>query len=391
MLSHIVLRQTRAGARAAVPDPGGVVHDGVGSCCRRRGDRDLLRRQGGGGRSRPACSRGDRLLLVLLPPPPGGQRSEEEFEAIERGRGRACRKLASQGDARRAQAGGRGRARSTPCCSRSRDMQGRLQGKRLTARHFLDDVVEHGAEGCNYLLAVDVDMKTVDGYAMASWERGYGDFEMVPDLDTLRPVPWQPGTVLCSPTSSGPTAARRRLAAPDPPPPARPAGRARLGRERRHRARVHRLPGHLRGGVAARATATSSPANLYNVDYSLLGTARVEPLIRRIRNEMGAAGHDGRGLQGRVQPRPARDQLPLQRRARRPPTGTRSTRTAPRRSPPRRSMAITFMAKFNEREGSSCHIHLLARATRTTARTRSPPTRRCSSASSPGSSPACGS
>ena len=73
------------------------------------------------------------------------------------------------------------------------DMEGRLQGKRLTATHFLDDVLEHGAEGCNYLLAVDVDMETVGGYAMASWDTGYGDFEMVPDLDTLRPVPVAPG------------------------------------------------------------------------------------------------------------------------------------------------------------------------------------------------------
>ena len=77
------------------------------------------------------------------------------------------------------------------------DMQGRLQGKRLTARHFLAEVAEHGAEGCNYLLAVDVEMATVEGYAMSSWEKGYGDFVLRPDLDTLRPVPWQEGTVLC--------------------------------------------------------------------------------------------------------------------------------------------------------------------------------------------------
>src|SRR5690349_16236239 len=70
------------------------------------------------------------------------------------------------------------------------DMQGRLQGKRLTARHFLEEVADHGAEGCNYLLAVDVEMNTVDGYEMASWERGYGDFAMRPDLSTLRLVPW---------------------------------------------------------------------------------------------------------------------------------------------------------------------------------------------------------
>src|SRR4051794_18870084 len=76
------------------------------------------------------------------------------------------------------------------------DMQGRLQGKRLTAPWFLQSVVEHGAEGCNYLLAVDVDMNTVGGYAMSSWDLGYGDFEMVPDLDTLMPVTWHPGTAL---------------------------------------------------------------------------------------------------------------------------------------------------------------------------------------------------
>src|ERR671930_2564932 len=76
------------------------------------------------------------------------------------------------------------------------DMQGRLQGKRLAASHFLDEVLEHNAEGCNYLLAVDVDMNTVGGYAMSSWDLGYGDFEMVPDLDTLIPVTWHPATAL---------------------------------------------------------------------------------------------------------------------------------------------------------------------------------------------------
>ena len=62
------------------------------------------------------------------------------------------------------------------------DMQGRLAGKRLSAEFFLDEVAAHYSEGCNYLLAVDVDMNTVDGYAMSSWERGYGDFVLVPDM-----------------------------------------------------------------------------------------------------------------------------------------------------------------------------------------------------------------
>src|SRR6202035_3060082 len=77
------------------------------------------------------------------------------------------------------------------------DMQGRLQGKRLSAEYFLAEVVGNHAEGCNSLLAVDVEMNTVDGYAMSSWERGYGDFVMRPDLGTLRMVPWEIGTAMC--------------------------------------------------------------------------------------------------------------------------------------------------------------------------------------------------
>src|SRR5690349_12308644 len=76
------------------------------------------------------------------------------------------------------------------------DMQGRLQGKRLHAPYFLDEVLAHGSEACNYLLAVDVEMTTVGGYAISGWERGYGDLAMVPDMSTLRRLPWQPGTAL---------------------------------------------------------------------------------------------------------------------------------------------------------------------------------------------------
>src|SRR4026207_154948 len=76
------------------------------------------------------------------------------------------------------------------------DMQGRLQGKRIHSQFFLDTVLEHGTEGCNYLLAVDVDMNTGEGYPISSWQRGYGDMEFVLDLATLRPVPWLPGTAM---------------------------------------------------------------------------------------------------------------------------------------------------------------------------------------------------
>lgn len=76
------------------------------------------------------------------------------------------------------------------------DMQGRLFGKRIQVEYFLDEVVEHGVEGCNYLLALDMEMDPVPGYEMANWEDGYGDFAIVPDMATLRRIPWLDRTAL---------------------------------------------------------------------------------------------------------------------------------------------------------------------------------------------------
>jgi glutamine synthetase len=236
------------------------------------------------------------------------------------------------------------------------DMQGRLQGKRLTATHFLKEVVEHGAESCNYLLAVDVDMRTVDGYEMSSWERGYSDMLLVPDLATLRPVPWQEGTVVClsdvawldgaDVVASPRQILRRQLA--------RLAERgwtANAGTELEflvfldtYEEAWHKSYRDLR------------PANLYNVDYSLLGTARVEPLIRRIRNSMGKAGmvvEDSKGECNFGQHeinfhyadalRTADEHVIYK-------NGAKEIAAA-------EGMALSFIAKFDEREGNSCHIH----------------------------------
>ena len=72
------------------------------------------------------------------------------------------------------------------------DMQGRLVGKRVSARLFQDEVAAHGAEACNYLIAVDVEMNTVGGYTLSSWETGYGDMVLTPDFDSLRLIPGFP-------------------------------------------------------------------------------------------------------------------------------------------------------------------------------------------------------
>ena len=170
------------------------------------------------------------------------------------------------------------------------DMQGRLAGKRLSGEFFLDEVAEHYSEGCNYLLAVDVDMNTVDGYAMSSWERGYGNFVLVPDMSTLRQVPWQEATAMViadltwldgTPVAASP---RQILQAQT----ARLAERglvALAGTELEFI--VYR---DTYEEAAAKEYRDLVPANTYNVDYSILGTARIEPLLRRIRNGMTGAG-----------------------------------------------------------------------------------------------------
>ncbi|HEX2391540.1 MAG TPA: glutamine synthetase family protein [Solirubrobacterales bacterium] len=236
------------------------------------------------------------------------------------------------------------------------DMEGRLQGKRLTASHFLDQVLEHGAEGCNYLLAVDVEMETVGGYAMASWDTGYGDFELVPDLGTLRPVPWQPGTAMLM--------ADLRWA----------DGRDVLASPRQIlRRQLARLA--ERGLLAKAATELEfivfrdtyeeawkrgfrdlEPANLYNVDYSLLGSARVEPLIRRIRNEMAGAEMVVENSKGECN----LGQHEINFRydeALRSADNHAIYKNGAKEIAAQEGQAITFMAKFDEREGSSCHLH----------------------------------
>src|SRR5207344_3263909 len=77
------------------------------------------------------------------------------------------------------------------------DMQGRLMGKRVDAEFFVEELdAGHAVEGCNYLLALEMEMDPVPGYEIASWEQGYGDFDVVPDLATLRRLPWLEATAL---------------------------------------------------------------------------------------------------------------------------------------------------------------------------------------------------
>ncbi|MFD7119414.1 glutamine synthetase family protein [Streptomyces sp. NPDC059922] len=237
------------------------------------------------------------------------------------------------------------------------DMQGRLQGKRFAAQFFLDDVLEHGTEGCNYLLAVDTEMNTVDGYAMSSWDRGYGDFAMRPDLATLRRVPWNEGTAMViadlvwndgTPVVAAPRQILRR--------------------------QLERLAGH--GFTAYAGTELEflvfkdtyeqawdshyrglTPVNQYNVDYSVLGTGRVEPLLRRIRKEMATAGLTVESAKGECNPGQHEITFKYDEAL---VTCDQHTiyKNGAKEIASQEGVSLTFMAKYNEREGNSCHIHL---------------------------------
>ncbi|NMH76710.1 glutamine synthetase family protein [Pseudonocardia xinjiangensis] len=240
------------------------------------------------------------------------------------------------------------------------DMQGRLQGKRCAAPYFLADVVPHAAEACNYLLAVDVEMNTVGGYAMSSWERGYGDFVLKPDLATLRLVPWQEGTalVLCDAqwADGSPVVASPRQIL-----------RGQLDRLAEHG--LHADVGtELEFMIFADSFDTAwrkgyhqlEPANLYNVDYSMLGTARVEPLLRRIRNGMAGAGMVVESAKGECNL--GQHEIAF-RYADALTTCDNHTiyKTGAKEIADQAGTALTFMAKYDEREGNSCHIHISLR------------------------------
>ncbi|GHH75487.1 glutamine synthetase [Streptomyces sulfonofaciens] len=237
------------------------------------------------------------------------------------------------------------------------DMQGRLQGKRFAARFFLDEVLRHGTEGCAYLLAVDTEMNTVDGYAMSSWDRGYGDFALHPDTATLRRVPWQEGTALLladlawadgSPVAAAPRQILRRqierLAAH--------GLTAQVGTELEFivfkDTYEQAWDAHYRG---------LTPVNQYNVDYSILGTGRIEPLLRRIRNEMEGAGLAVESAKGECNP--GQHEIVFRYAdALRTCDQHAVYKTGAKEIAAQEGKALTFMAKYNEREGNSCHIHL---------------------------------
>jgi glutamine synthetase len=171
------------------------------------------------------------------------------------------------------------------------DMQGRLMGKRVHAEHFVEEhVADRGAEGCNYLLAADMEMNAIPGYRIASWAQGYGDFGLRPDLATLRRLPWLEATalVLCDVV--------RHDGAPVRPSP-RQVLRAQV--ERARAAGYEPMFGSELEFYLLRETYEEAHAKHYRdltpsvpyvLDYHVLATTYDEPLLRQIRNDMRRAG-----------------------------------------------------------------------------------------------------
>lgn len=237
------------------------------------------------------------------------------------------------------------------------DMQGRLMGKRFQAEFFLESAVNE-THSCNYLLATDMEMFTVEGYAATSWKAGYGDYTMVPDITTLRQIPWLEGTamVLCDVLD-------HKTHAPVPHSP-----RAILKKQ------VERL-----GTLGFKATTATElefflfkqtfeeaqkmgyrgidTISAYNEDYHIFQTTKEEDVMRAIRKGLFGAGIPVEGSKGEAEagqeeinikysdPLDCADNHAITK------NGCKEIAWA-------KGRALTFMAKWNdEMAGSSSHVH----------------------------------
>jgi glutamine synthetase len=237
------------------------------------------------------------------------------------------------------------------------DVFGRLVGKRFTGKFFIESVAEHGTHGCNYLLTVNIEMDPMDGFKLANWEAGFGDFGMRPDPASIRLLPWQPGAalVICDfVRESGD--------------PVLEAPRSTLRRQidlLRKEGFVCKIASELEfylfnlsfSDAWARGYRDLTPSSDYRIDYHTMQPAREEQLFRVVRNMMCAAGvpvESSKGEWGRGQhevnfvydePLPIADMHVVFKQ------GIKEIAAQQNRS-------ITFMAKPSMNEpGSSCHIH----------------------------------
>ena len=236
------------------------------------------------------------------------------------------------------------------------DMQGRLQGKRVGARHFLDAVIKSGCEAQSYLLATDVEMNTVDGYSIASWATGYGNLVMHPDVDTMRNIPWHPSSVLvlCDLTDRNGEAVtvsprqmlRRQLA--------QLADRgwyARAGTELEFQVFTNTYEDAWRNAYRA-----LDPVSDYSADYSMLDSRGTGALLTGLNRDLSAAGVEletivsEAGLGQHEIVLACRDAMTTADNHALAKFSTKHVAANSGRS-------VTFMAKVDRHVGNACHIH----------------------------------
>ena len=238
------------------------------------------------------------------------------------------------------------------------DMQGRLMGKRVHAEYFLEgDIAGHGAEGCNYLLALDMENDPVPGYQIANWEQGYGDFGMAPDMATLRRIPWLEATalVLCDVVWHDGS-------------PVTPSPRQVLKRQVERAAELGYTPMfgselefYLFRETFAEAHAKHyrdlTPSVPYILDYHILATTYDEPLLRQIRNGMQGAGIRVESSKGEAWPGQQEVNFRFEEAVTMADNHT-IYKNGAKEIAHLNGCSITFMAKPDHTWiGNSCHIH----------------------------------
>lgn len=236
------------------------------------------------------------------------------------------------------------------------DMQGRLVGKRLTG-HFFLETMDHGIHACDYLLGVDMEMEPVPGFQATSWERGYGDFAIRPDLATLRRIPWLAATALVL----GDTVDHHGALVPHAP---RSMLKRQIARLAKH-GYLAKMASELEfyifdesfDTVRQKTYRGLKPAGWYTEDYHIFQTSKEETLARAIRNGMDGAGIPVESYKGEWSPGQAElnliyaEALEMADRHVIFKNGVKEIAHA-------QGKAVTFMAKYaNDAAGSSCHIH----------------------------------
>ncbi|MDA7617921.1 glutamine synthetase family protein [Verrucomicrobia bacterium] len=238
------------------------------------------------------------------------------------------------------------------------DALGRLVGKRFTGAFYLKQVADHGTHGCNYLLTVNMEMDPMDGFKVANWENGFGDFMMKPDPASLKILTWQPGTalVICdylhhdgSPVMEAPRSVLKRQL-------------DRLVQKKIKTFMASELEFFIFNQDYSKAFdegyGNLRPSSDYRIDYHILQPGREEPILRCLRNELTQSGIPVECSKGEW----SRGQHEINvEYAEALETADRHVifKQAVKEIVHREGKSATFIPKFAEEEaGNSCHIHI---------------------------------